>query len=85
VRLSERVASAQGGREEEDGTTGTDQSVLPAHELQTADAPWPTSGAGFEYAWSGIIGCTPDVVPLIGDRVGCEGQYLAVGYNGHGE
>lgn len=52
--------------------------------LRTADTPWPTSGAGFEYAWSGIIGCTPDLVPLVGERVGYKGQYMAVGYNGHG-
>jgi hypothetical protein len=56
-----------------------------ADALRTQDVPWPTSGTGFEYAWSGIIGCTPDLVPLVGDRVGWEGQFLAVGYNGHGK
>jgi glycine/D-amino acid oxidase-like deaminating enzyme len=38
-----------------------------------------------EYAWTGIIGMTPDAVPFVGPIPGKEGQYVAAGYNGHGE
>jgi glycine/D-amino acid oxidase-like deaminating enzyme len=55
---------------------------------------------GLEYAWTGIIGMvcphvatmnrthftqTPDALPFIGDIPEKKGQYVAAGYNGHGE
>ncbi|CAK9783596.1 unnamed protein product [Cutaneotrichosporon oleaginosum] len=45
-----------------------------------ADADNPGGMQGAE-AWTGIIGFTRDMVPLVGE---VEGQYVAVGYCGHG-
>ncbi|ORY27107.1 FAD dependent oxidoreductase [Naematelia encephala] len=39
---------------------------------------------GFDSAWSGIIGFTPDAVPFIGPIPEKEGQYMIAGFNGHG-
>jgi glycine/D-amino acid oxidase-like deaminating enzyme len=58
-------------------------SYTPISTDSSADVPW-WEDSSLQYAWSGVIGCTPDAVPLIGARLGFEGQYLAVGYNGHG-
>jgi gamma-glutamylputrescine oxidase len=42
-----------------------------------ADAP-------IEYRWAGIMGFTPDALPLVGPVPGHEELYLAAGYSGHG-
>ncbi|KAJ5767076.1 uncharacterized protein N7511_004692 [Penicillium nucicola] len=42
-------------------------------------------GEGFDYAWTGIQGITPDNVPLVGPVGGLEGQWICAGFNGHGE
>lgn len=39
---------------------------------------------GYKYSWTGIIGKTPDAVPLVGPVPGKDGQFCAGGYNGHG-
>jgi glycine/D-amino acid oxidase-like deaminating enzyme len=36
------------------------------------------------HRWSGIMGFTPDRLPLIGPVVGRDGMYVAGGYSGHG-
>lgn len=42
-------------------------------------------GEGFSHVWTGIVGETPDAVPLIGPLEGLEGQWICAGHNGHGE
>jgi gamma-glutamylputrescine oxidase len=37
-----------------------------------------------EYRWCGIMGFTPDALPLVGAVPGHVGLYLAAGYSGHG-
>ncbi|TYJ58943.1 hypothetical protein B9479_000377 [Cryptococcus floricola] len=39
---------------------------------------------GLDYAWSGILGVTPDHVPFVGSVPDREGQYIIAGFNGHG-
>lgn len=66
--------------------------LKPTDPLAALDAPWPAAadvqgedrGVGFEYAWTGIIAATPDLVPFVGELPGKPGQYAAVGFNGHG-
>lgn len=41
-------------------------------------------GEGLDHAWTGIIGMTPDSVPLIGPIDALPGQYICAGFNGHG-
>ncbi|KAK5952410.1 hypothetical protein OHC33_006453 [Knufia fluminis] len=41
-------------------------------------------GEGLDHAWAGIIGMTPDNVPLIGSMEELPGQYICAGFNGHG-
>lgn len=41
-------------------------------------------GEGLEHAWTGIIGMTPDSVPLVGAIDELPGQYISAGFNGHG-
>ncbi|KAL7915568.1 FAD dependent oxidoreductase [Trichoderma velutinum] len=42
------------------------------------------AGEGFAHVWTGIIGETPDAVPLIGPIEGLDGQWICAGFNGHG-
>ncbi|KAH7014837.1 FAD dependent oxidoreductase [Ilyonectria destructans] len=42
------------------------------------------SGEGFSHVWTGIVGETPDAVPLVGSIPGLEGQWICAGFNGHG-
>jgi glycine/D-amino acid oxidase-like deaminating enzyme len=37
-----------------------------------------------QYRWSGILGFTPDRLPLVGTFPGRPGLGIAVGYSGHG-
>jgi glycine/D-amino acid oxidase-like deaminating enzyme len=37
-----------------------------------------------EHRWAGIMGFTPDMLPLVGPVPGTEGLYMAAGYSGHG-
>lgn len=41
-------------------------------------------GEGLDHAWTGIIGMTPDSVPLIGPIPELPGLYICAGFNGHG-
>ncbi|KAF3018803.1 hypothetical protein E8E14_003131 [Neopestalotiopsis sp. 37M] len=41
-------------------------------------------GEGFDHSWTGILGMTPDNVPLVGPIEGLEGQWICAGFNGHG-
>ncbi|KAI6835861.1 FAD dependent oxidoreductase [Hortaea werneckii] len=41
-------------------------------------------GEGADHFWSGIIGMTPDSVPLVGAVPGKQGQWICAGFNGHG-
>lgn len=36
------------------------------------------------YAWSGILGFTPDGYPYVGEVPGKRGQFVLAGFNGHG-
>lgn len=58
--------------------------IFPSGGWDTELSHKGQSGA-HEYAWTGIIGMTPDAVPFIGSVPGKEGQYVAAGYNGHGQ
>jgi glycine/D-amino acid oxidase-like deaminating enzyme len=40
---------------------------------------------GFSHVWTGIVGETPDAVPLVGHIDGLDGQWICAGFNGHGE
>lgn len=42
-------------------------------------------GEGLSHVWTGIIGMTPDSVPLVGPMEGLDGQWICAGFNGHGE
>ncbi|KAI0004438.1 DAO-domain-containing protein [Xylariaceae sp. FL0662B] len=44
----------------------------------------PGPGTLYDYSWSGIIGRSPDGVPLIGELPGLPGQWICAGHNGHG-
>ncbi|KAI1078920.1 DAO-domain-containing protein [Whalleya microplaca] len=44
----------------------------------------PGAGQLYDYSWSGIIGRSPDGVPLIGELPGLPGQWICAGHNGHG-
>lgn len=65
-----------------DETDGLDEAAkVPGSK----DEPVNVEGVkGLEYAWTGVIGFTPDMVPLVGDIPGLKGQYVAAGYCGHG-
>ncbi|PLB51407.1 FAD dependent oxidoreductase [Aspergillus steynii IBT 23096] len=41
-------------------------------------------GEGLDHVWTGIIGVTPDRIPLVGSIEGLEGQWVCAGFNGHG-
>ncbi|KAI9046064.1 NAD(P)/FAD-dependent oxidoreductase [Aspergillus affinis] len=41
-------------------------------------------GEGLDHVWTGIIGVTPDKIPLVGSIEGLEGQWICAGFNGHG-
>lgn len=41
-------------------------------------------GEGDYQVWSGIVGLTPDLVPLVGEVEGSQGQWIFAGCNGHG-
>ncbi|KAL6400167.1 FAD dependent oxidoreductase [Ilyonectria robusta] len=43
------------------------------------------SEEGFSHVWTGIVGETPDTVPLVGSIPGLEGQWICAGFNGHGQ
>ncbi|KAJ5307588.1 FAD dependent oxidoreductase [Penicillium atrosanguineum] len=42
-------------------------------------------GEGLDHAWTGIIGMTPDSVPLVGPLEALEGQWICAAFNGHGK
>ncbi|KAF7537209.1 hypothetical protein G7054_g3903 [Neopestalotiopsis clavispora] len=48
------------------------------------DASKLRHGEGLLHTWTGIIGMTPDSVPLIGAVPGSAGQWICAGFNGHG-
>lgn len=37
------------------------------------------------FSWSGVMGFTPDLLPLVGEIPNRPKQFMAVGYNGHGK
>lgn len=41
-------------------------------------------GEGLDHVWAGILGMTPDSVPLVGPIDGLEGQWICAAFNGHG-
>lgn len=41
-------------------------------------------GAKIERRWAGIMGFTPDMVPMVGQIPGAEGLWIAAGFSGHG-
>ena len=42
-------------------------------------------GEGFDHVWTGILGMTADMVPLVGPIEGLDGMWICAGFNGHGE
>jgi gamma-glutamylputrescine oxidase len=40
--------------------------------------------AKVDHKWAGIMGFTPDMLPLVGPVPGSEGLWIAAGYSGHG-
>lgn len=95
------TGEAKTGKEEEEAEAAPskplaplDPTTAPQHlrALATAAATPGTKDEaddngtlGLEYAWTGIIGFTPDMVPLVGELPGKEGQFVAAGYCGHGK
>jgi gamma-glutamylputrescine oxidase len=53
------------------------RGFLPAHFPALA-------GVAIEREWTGIMGYTADRAPLVGPCPGAPGEFLAVGFNGHG-
>ena len=47
---------------------------------------WTTKAAEVDVSWSGIIGKTPDAMPLVGEirSSGDCGEWIAAGFNGYG-
>lgn len=37
------------------------------------------------FSWSGIMGFTPDLLPLVGEIPNRPNQFMAIGHNGHGK
>ncbi|KAI9732058.1 MAG: hypothetical protein M1818_007653 [Claussenomyces sp. TS43310] len=52
--------------------------------MQSKFTGWEDSGAYTDQVWTGIMGYTSDAVPHIGAVPGKEGQFIAAGFNGHG-
>lgn len=46
-------------------------------------SPPSRHGEGLDHVWSGILGMTSDMVPLVGQVE--EGQWICAGFNGHGK
>lgn len=42
------------------------------------------SGSKIERRWAGIMGFTPDMVPMVGPVPGADGLWMAAGFSGHG-
>jgi gamma-glutamylputrescine oxidase len=65
---------------------GTSEELNPIiQSALTRFAMAITVGAAVaEYRWSGIMGFTPDALPLVGRVPGYENLVLAAGYTGHG-
>ncbi len=68
------------------GETGIELELHP--EIQSTLENFATQIAGervpIEYRWSGIMGFTPDSLPLVGAVPGRPGMWIAAGYSGHG-
>ncbi|KAJ3560323.1 hypothetical protein NP233_g10911 [Leucocoprinus birnbaumii] len=71
----------------------TDDSVLNARVSETLKGflPGLYAGTGIfkegrdaEMQWTGIMGYTKSGAPIVGPAEGLEGQYMAVGFTGHG-
>ncbi|CAG7562639.1 unnamed protein product [Fusarium equiseti] len=45
---------------------------------------WTSEKSDVSHAWSGIMGFTADEFPFVGQLPGRPGQFLSVGYTGHG-
>ncbi|KAJ9130957.1 FAD dependent oxidoreductase superfamily protein [Pleurostoma richardsiae] len=45
---------------------------------------WENSGAKVDRIWTGIMGYTNDLMPHVGAVPSKDGQYISVGFNGHG-
>jgi glycine/D-amino acid oxidase-like deaminating enzyme len=56
--------------------------------IQSALDEFCTAVAGpesvIEHRWAGIMGFTPDMLPLVGPVPGALDLYMAAGYSGHG-
>ncbi|KAH8429253.1 NAD(P)/FAD-dependent oxidoreductase [Aspergillus melleus] len=62
-----------------------DNSTREFNELSQEPETEPRRhGEGLDHVWTGIIGVTPDKIPLVGPIEGLEGQWICAGFNGHG-
>jgi gamma-glutamylputrescine oxidase len=65
---------------------GTEELLHP--EIHATLEAFCTTVAGIEavidFRWAGIMGFTPDALPLVGPVSGHERMYVAAGYSGHG-
>ncbi|ORY28951.1 FAD dependent oxidoreductase [Naematelia encephala] len=70
--------------EVEEAIFGSILQVLPDHGY-TTNAGIPVQGhGGYEYSWLGVVGMTPDRVPLVGQLPGKDGLFIIAGMGGHG-
>ncbi|WVR09612.1 hypothetical protein IAU60_006684 [Kwoniella sp. DSM 27419] len=58
--------------------------TLPGGGYTCGDGTSVEGQGGLDYAWTGILGVTPDNVPFVGAVPDKEGQYVIAGFNGHG-
>ncbi|KAK7546296.1 FAD dependent oxidoreductase superfamily [Phyllosticta paracitricarpa] len=52
--------------------------------MQRSFRGWEDSGAKLDRVWTGIMGCTTDLMPHIGAVPGKPNQFIMGGFNGHG-
>lgn len=69
-----------------DDTISTPPILRALHKFpRTHFADWRSGDDTIRYAWSGIMGFTPDELPFVGEVPGRPKQWVAAGYNGHGQ
>jgi len=87
--LSENPGAPSGFMQTFDDTTYSDVIAENAKRefsdlcLEPRDVPL-RHGEGLDHVWTGILGMTPDGIPLVGPIEGLEGQWICAAFNGHG-
>lgn len=68
------------------GEVGIEEQLHPGIQdrLQEFTRELLGTEPAIEYQWAGIMGFTPDLLPLVGEVPGASDMWLAAGYCGHG-